>query len=87
METLMGEDTSGLIIEIIVIAAAIFVLYKLWPRKGKMGINVESVTCPDCDKKLPFVRKPANIRQLLWGGYTCPACGCELDKYGHKIDK
>ena len=83
----MVEGTGGFLVEIIVVAAAIIALYKFWPKSGKMGINLEPVNCPDCDEELPPTRKPANIRQLLWGGNTCPACGCELDKYGSKIDK
>ena len=41
--------------------------------------------CPDCGERLPFFRKPANLRQVFWGGYTCPTCGCEMDGRGKKI--
>jgi hypothetical protein len=41
--------------------------------------------CPDCHKPLPRFRKPANVRQLLWGGWTCPDCAVEIDRQGRKI--
>ena len=24
-------------------------------------------------------------RQKLWGGYTCPKCACEMDKWGRRL--
>ena len=41
--------------------------------------------CPDCGTSLPKFRKPANRRQALWGGSTCPECGCEVDRRGRKV--
>jgi hypothetical protein len=41
--------------------------------------------CPNCGELLPRFRKPANRRQALWGGNTCPRCGCEVDRRGRKI--
>lgn len=49
------------------------------------GINFKTMRCPDCDFKQPFIRKPKNKRQAMWGGNTCKACGCEMDKYGNKV--
>ena len=43
--------------------------------------------CPDCGIRLPMVRKPANWRQALWGGATCPRCGCEIDRFGRKVER
>jgi hypothetical protein len=34
---------------------------------------------------MPMVRKPQNERQMLWGGWTCPTCNCEMDKYGVEV--
>ena len=36
--------------------------------------------CPKCATPLPDIRRPKNRRQLLWGGWTCPGCGVELDR-------
>jgi hypothetical protein len=42
--------------------------------------------CPDCGDPLPKTRKPANRKQMLWGGWTCPKCGCEVDRKGRKVE-
>jgi len=53
-------------------------------REGRWGINTSPVTCPRCHAMAPQVRAPKNVRQALWGGWTC-TCGCELDKWGREI--
>jgi hypothetical protein len=81
-------DTSRLILFFVTFLAFVFVyllLLKLWPRKGKWGINSARVNCPRCGAKMPLIRKPRNRRQALWGGGTCDTCGCEMDKYGVEI--
>ncbi len=42
--------------------------------------------CVECNEPLPRVRFPTSVRQLLRGGWTCPACGCEMDRQGRKIE-
>ncbi len=42
--------------------------------------------CPDCGNPLPKFRKPANKQEALWGGSTCPQCGCQVDRRGQKIN-
>jgi hypothetical protein len=78
----------------IVILAGIIAL--CWPggrlvardtaRKGKWGINRKIVFCPDCGHRMPKFRIPQSFRQGLWGGSTCGACGCNMDKWGQKIE-
>jgi hypothetical protein len=46
---------------------------------------VRRLVCPDCSKVAPRFRLPENRRQELWGGWTCPACGCEVDSAGDKV--
>ncbi len=43
--------------------------------------------CPDCGERIPRLRQPANRREALWGGATCPRCGCEVDRRGRKIER
>ncbi|MBM4073717.1 MAG: hypothetical protein FJ271_33070 [Planctomycetes bacterium] len=38
--------------------------------------------CPDCGGDIP--RKATTREQVWWGGGTCPECGCEVDRHGHK---
>lgn len=41
--------------------------------------------CPECGTPVPKIRRPANRRQMMWGGWTCSGCACELDRLGRKI--
>jgi hypothetical protein len=41
--------------------------------------------CPSCGAPQPVIRKPANLRQALWGGWTCARCGSEMDRWGRRI--
>jgi hypothetical protein len=43
--------------------------------------------CPDCGMQMPHFRKPASRKQALWGGWTCPQCGCEIDRRGKKVER
>ncbi|PKD42641.1 hypothetical protein [Rhodohalobacter barkolensis] len=56
-------------------------------KEKKWGINFETVNCPQCDERMSKTRTPDNLRQLLWGGWKCPVCGCEMDKWGKPIDE
>lgn len=51
------------------------------PEKWK--INLNPTVCSKCGHHLPQIRRPKNLRQVLWGGWTCPNCGTELDKSGN----
>ena len=61
-------------------------------KKSKWGINLKAInpklplTCPNCYTNLSKVRKPENMRQFLWGGFTCKSCGKEYDKWLSEID-
>jgi predicted RNA-binding Zn-ribbon protein involved in translation (DUF1610 family) len=50
------------------------------------GINLDSVRCPKCGQQMPGIRVPENLHQLLWGGWSCPQCGCRMDKWGKAIE-
>jgi hypothetical protein len=56
-------------------------------RRGRWGINLKQAVCTECGTPMPLVRKPANWRQALWGGGTCPECGFELDKWGRPVEQ
>ena len=53
---------------------------------GKVGINLEEVHCPKCNERMPAMRIPEGLHQILWGGWTCPRCGCQMDKWGKAVD-
>lgn len=76
---------------IVVVSAGIFLfvgaaLLRLWPKTGKLGINIDEIHCSQCDEVQPKVRKPANLRQILWGGWTCEKCVTEMDECGARIN-
>jgi hypothetical protein len=60
----------------------IIFFYRKTRQKSPWGINLKPIYCPSCQTKQPFIRKPANQRQALWGGHTCSKCKIEMDKYG-----
>lgn len=41
--------------------------------------------CPNCGENLPVIRMPRNLRQFLWGGWSCSRCGTEFDSLRKKI--
>jgi hypothetical protein len=57
-------------------------LYRQTMIKGRFGLGPLHVRCPACYTSQPFIRKPTSVGQALFGGYSCKACGCEIDKYG-----
>lgn len=38
-----------------------------------------------CRTIMPYLRKPSSVQQMFWGGWTCPKCGAEMDKWGTEI--
>ena len=44
------------------------------------GLMQPARRCPRCEAPVPKIRKPANARQRMWGGWTCTTCGAELDR-------
>lgn len=70
----------------------VVILYALWMKKqnqskSKWGINFEAIkhgseiTCAGCGAKVPKIRKPQNLKEILWGGFTCKSCGKQHDKW------
>jgi hypothetical protein len=53
--------------------------------RGRWGVNLRPIACPECGEPAPPVRSPRNRREMLWGGCTCTRCGCEYDKWGRLV--
>ena len=58
-----------------VIAFVVLVVTVLAPKR----------TCPECSRMLPRFRRPRNMMQALWGGWTCPECSTHVSPSGRKI--
>lgn len=71
-----------LLLAVLFILLACFILYRGTKRQNKLGINTSNLICPNCNELAPKIRKPKNLSQLLWGGFTCEKCGSEVDKWG-----
>ena len=54
-------------------------------KKTRWGINLEPPPCPQCGTPSSGIRIARSMRQFMWGGRTCPKCGCEIDKWGRDI--
>jgi len=67
-----------------VIGLALFVI-GIYLAVRQMSERVRHLICPKCCQTL-CNRKPGKrtLRQVLWGGWTCPNCGCDVDRYGNK---
>jgi hypothetical protein len=56
--------------------------------KARWGINTATqIECPGCHTIHGQIRIPRNLRQMLWGGFTCAQCGFEVDKWNRPISK
>ena len=70
------------LIFLVLVGGLFFVIKSTKRREGKWGINLKDVTCPSCGVELPKYRKPASLKETLWGGWTCGTCGYSCDKWG-----
>ena len=91
-----AEPPLAILVTLIVVSVLIFgslavgamlVIRDAIRQRGKWGINLKQAVCTQCGTPMPMVRRPANWRQALWGGGTCPECGFELDKWGRPFEE
>jgi hypothetical protein len=76
----------GLMVFGIVFIVSFVVASRQPSGKSDLDINTKSVNCPKCGERMRSLRTPASLRQAMWGGWTCPKCGCEMDKWGKAIE-
>jgi hypothetical protein len=53
--------------------------------RNRWGINRAAVSCPNCHAPLTGTQDTRSLSQVMWGGFTCPACRTEVDKWGRRI--
>lgn len=89
---MMGDDFAITVVAALAVimvlglaAGATLVIRDTVRKRGRWGINLRPVRCPECDSPAPTVRRPKNRRQALWGGCTCEECGTEYDKWGQPV--
>jgi uncharacterized protein with PIN domain len=76
--------TAALIVTFGALAIGMVLVVYGTVAKNRWAISLEEVSCPRCNKLLPKVRKPRSLRESMWGGWTCPNCGVEVDKWGRQ---
>jgi hypothetical protein len=54
-------------------------------RRTRFGVNLKTVHCPQCSAAMPAIRLPTSVSQAVWGGWTCPHCGTNMDRWGRRI--
>jgi predicted RNA-binding Zn-ribbon protein involved in translation (DUF1610 family) len=72
----------------IAVVSAVVVLWLVLIVYGMVkGKRLSAPNCPDCGRELSLIRKPTSFRQAIWGGWTCPTCGCHVDRWGLRISQ
>jgi hypothetical protein len=51
--------------------------------RNNWGINLAQSS--RCGTQLPEVRRATSLHQAMRGGYTCWACGADVDKWGREV--
>jgi hypothetical protein len=77
----------GVVVFGLLAAGGVLVVRDTIRQRGNFGLNFTSARCSACGESMPAFRKPANFKQTLWGGWTCPKCGVELDKWGRPVEQ
>jgi hypothetical protein len=93
-ESAMSADLLGMMAGIafsvvlfgLLALGAVLVIRDTIRLRGNWGINLWPSPCRQCGTPLPMIRKPANWRQAMWGGWTCAECGLELDNWGRPVE-
>jgi len=77
---IVGAIAGGIGVLLLIVIGKAFNL-RIFEGK-RMGLNLKrDLKCPSCQVPLPMVRRPQNLSQALWGGWTCKNCGNEFDKW------
>lgn len=81
----MGTETYVAVAFLVGLAVGLVLVIHGTIVKNRWGVNLRRVGCPHCGTVMGRVRVPTSGKQAMWGGYTCPTCKCELDKWGRRI--
>jgi hypothetical protein len=80
------ETAPLILVGIVVLIVSLVFVGRLWKPKSRWGIG-SGTSCPRCAERLPMIRRISSANKAMWGGWTCPKCGCEIDKNGLERQK
>jgi predicted RNA-binding Zn-ribbon protein involved in translation (DUF1610 family) len=50
----------------------------------RLNARLRTLPCPQCGATLGDKKPgPRTSTQILWGGWTCPECGSDVDRHGN----
>lgn len=50
---------------------------------ARLNAKLRTIPCPKCDQSLGEKKAGArSLSQIVWGGWTCPQCGCDVNRHG-----
>jgi hypothetical protein len=78
------EIATVIVLIAVVLLAGALIVIRQSKVGGRFGIGRLRAPCPRCGTRLPMIRRPASTEEAMWGGWTCPSCGCKVDKYGRE---
>jgi hypothetical protein len=81
----MNVETWFELAVLVVLAVGLVLVVHGTVVENRWGVNLRRVECPNCQAVMGRVRMPSSGRQAAWGGYTCPACKCDMDKWGRAV--
>jgi hypothetical protein len=76
----------GVIFSLIITGILLVDCNGTFKRKG-WRIYFAPLSCPHCKTRPPLVRVPSYFGKFVWrgNGWTCQACGAEVDNWGHLL--
>lgn len=83
---IVGVIALAVVIVGLLTVGAVLVIRDTIRQRGKWGLSLKIPDCEQCGTRMPAVRVPTSWRQAMWGGWTCPECGLELDKWGRPVE-
>lgn len=82
---MQAGDVINVVVVGLMVVGLFLVIRDTRRRSGRWGINRATIACPRCGGTAGPLRMPKSGAQALWGGRTCQACGCHMDKWGVEI--
>lgn len=54
-------------------------------RVRRLNRQLRQIPCPQCGQALGNAKpRKRTLEQVVWGGFTCPACDCDVDRKGNE---